>query len=704
MAEGLPSIPREEADSKLERFVRFEDESAREKTFFDGGSFYLYLNPNGWNVITDSIQPRFPPWRQLSPKEKVVARHIAEFRAHEPEKWRVGEGFRARWGVRGIRIDEDTVHLDGVLSTFPTYKAFSSPEMLQPALRYANPIATCTTVETPTHIVLARRSILNDPYGGDIGLVGGYHDQTNVGHTNGLPKPLDNSDLEETIKEELEHELELEKNEMAVGLPSKITTSVLEQNLRLRLADELSLRGNTITIGRPNGIAIDREKIHTEATYNTYTTIDPEEITLRAFRTTPRDFSEKIVAFPKSEEAYTWLLTECMNPIPETHKANIVASGFAFLTATKGEDYAHTWLKRMEKGLQDLKKRQDEAVKEYYRLNPEDAFKQRGKNPPRNTQGYDANYLPEEQGLPRIDESLNQAAEKGLVPPERAVSSIAIFDLDGVIANTETRQVDKEQLLQDIATMLERDEFIGFNTGRSIEWVKSTILDKLEPLVQDKAKLHNLIVVGEVGSAWLRYDENGEAHESIDETLALPHMDHPSDPNRNIWDDITSVFDKYAGTMFIDQSKQAMFTAEQNVETPSVAFKKDQADVKNEIEELLTEYGLNKDFEVDATTIATDVKNKLQGKHLGVQRIFNLMRYRRITPQLVETYGDSASDIKMAQEAMRQGYSTRFIATNSDLETKFTPEDTAGIEMVYTTAQLDAGTEEYLDKKLERSQ
>ena len=257
-----------------------------------------------------------------------------------------------------------------------------------------------------------------------------------------------------------------------------------------------------------------------------------------------------------------------------------------------------------------------------------------------------------------------------------------IMDVDGVISSLKEKKA-KPEVLQHIARELKNGKPVALNTGRSLDWV----LEKtLPPLINDskiKKHLTNLIVVGEKGGTWMTFDKNGQPEVHVDETISIP---------QNLQRDIKDLVEsKYARSMFYDSPKKTMISTEMRDGYDMKDYEEDQKLLAPEVDELIKKYGLENILVVEPNPIAYDIQNKEVGKHLGVKRILDWLKDKKLNVSRFITIGDSPSDIKMAQELYKNNFSIIHVYVG---EKKM--EGKNPFKVVATSDKLEKGTLEFL--------
>ena len=229
----------------------------------------------------------------------------------------------------------------------------------------------------------------------------------------------------------------------------------------------------------------------------------------------------------------------------------------------------------------------------------------------------------------------------------KTVYQMLIFDIDCVISDLKEK-TSNPTILKYIAEELKNGNPIALNTGRSLDWiikrgVKTLITDsKIKPFIK------NLIIVGEKGGSWLTFDENGNPQQHINKSLSV---------SLNLKEEIGKLaVSKYSESMFLDEGKKTAITVEMNDGYDIEKYKKDQKSLIPEVNLLIKKYHLTDKLFLTPNPIAIDVDTRGVGKHLGLKRILDILKERKIKIQKFITIGDQKADFKMAEELHIQGF------------------------------------------------
>lgn len=267
----------------------------------------------------------------------------------------------------------------------------------------------------------------------------------------------------------------------------------------------------------------------------------------------------------------------------------------------------------------------------------------------------------------------------------KTIDHMLVMDVDGVITNPQEKRVTEAEILDEIAKRLEKGEQVALNTGRSIEWVEDRVLKPLIAKVKNKKTLQNLLAVGEKGGTWAQFDEEGNIIENKDDYISVP--DDLKEKVRNL------VKSDFSDSVFFDESKKTMISAEMKDGFPLEEFKKVQEELNKKLQNFLDEDSLNQKLKLDPTTIATDIENIHVSKHFAVKRIIEWVKSKGISPKRYIAFGDSfKSDIPMAEEIHSQGFLVEFVYVGKEnVQTSNYP-----FPIIQPTDHFENGTLEYL--------
>lgn len=677
------------------------------KPEFDGGSFvieYLSTSPNGFEIKTGKTSRRreagvpIPLDQNQRNRLKIAMADQIKFAEGnkakasldnlrhaqtEEEKIAAAEDFEKKRqiykersvptiGLRAIVIEGNTVIIDIKPIDFPTYREFSKPEASTELLDFSSAAAASTIVITKDNrLILQHRSVRNKLYGGIPGAsVGGYLKGHFDPAREGRFVPIDTEYIKDDAAREAKEELGLDRKDF----------------ITLNIA----------------GIAHEKTQIHDEILLFGQVNLTASEMKEKAIKTSrnskisEEEFYEKFLDIPATPNAIRTLLTEVKCPLPPTHIAAFVTAGYYMMLEQSGIKSAQEWKNNLQESIKKNYKDIAEIVKNYYEKNPK-AFSEipeRYKNsniPNRSRNGYDPEFLPEEQGLPDLISELKRVKlitdnnDEALQNNEvmKTVDHMLILDVDGVISDLKDKKA-KPEVLQHIANELKSGKPVALNTGRSTEWVLERTLQSFVNDPETRKYLKNLIIVGEKGGTWMDFDENGRPQDHIDESISIP---------QDLQDDVRDLVNsKYSGSTFFDSTKRTMISTEMRDGYDMASYDEDQKLLAPQVGELIRKYGLENVLVAEPNPIAYDIQNIEVGKHLGVKRILNWLKDKSTKIVRFTTIGDSQGDIKMAQELNKNNLKVKHVHVGK----KGTHEESYPFEVITTEREYEEGTEDFL--------
>ncbi len=559
--------------------------------------------------------------------------------AYEEQRQRYTKGMVGKVGIREVRQEGNTLVVKPKFVSFPVYNEFSRPSDSPEILDLSAVVGEAMIVRTADgRIVIQHRAIEKQRLDEDKPTRG------NASYTD-IPGASVAGMVDPT----------LQSPDRLKGTPDPVTTESIKAGILKEAGEELGLGPEHLDKMRIVGVAHDKIKIHDEILLLADSNLTASQIR-ETSRTSKRnknlgdiDFEEKFIDIPGTPKAIETLLTEVRCPLPPTHAAALVAAGYSLVLQEQGLEEANKWRTRLETGIRDNYREMDRMVATYYDKHPE-ALTQVperfwGKNiPGRNPNGYTPAYGAGEQGLDEFDDAM---VETGLMPETRRVVPEAdLFDVDGVLTDPAEKRVPDE-VLTTLISKLESGSPVGLNTGRSIAWLEERLIRPLLDRVTDKSILTNFVAIGEKGGTWLTFNADGEAHHG--KAKGLPVL--PADLKDRVQQ---LVQDQYADSMFYDASKETMVTIEMHDGYDRNEFHRRQEVLVEDLATILADYPETSSYRTDPTNIATDVESPYVGKALGADRFLQFLKDRNIKPQQFKTYGDSTSDMEMADELERR--------------------------------------------------
>src|SRR5258708_2494031 len=228
-----------------------------------------------------------------------------------------------------------------------------------------------------------------------------------------------------------------------------------------------------------------------------------------------------------------------------------------------------------------------------------------------------------------------------------------LFDVDGVLSDPVAKQVTEEGLFDQIIRLLQHEQPVALNTGRSTDWLVERFVTKLIEKTSTTALLSRFIVIGEKGGTWIKFDEKGAMHYGKAKDIAMPER---------INSEVEAlVKQKYSDSMFFDATKETMLSVEMLDGFSIDTFHQRRQAFLEELKNILEKEGLLDRYKIDPSNISTDVENMHAGKALGTNRFMQFLQEINVEPQEFETFGDSKSDFEMSDELHKQGKQVKMI-------------------------------------------
>lgn len=283
----------------------------------------------------------------------------------------------------------------------------------------------------------------------------------------------------------------------------------------------------------------------------------------------------------------------------------------------------------------------------------------------------------------------NRTEISSSIEREKTVSNAWLFDVDGVVTHPEQKRVTEPKIITEMAVRLQKGEPVALVTGRSVDFMREKVINLLRVELRDPSLLQNFLAVGEKGGVMLSFDQSGNEIEQIDESITVP----PSmqDEAR------TLVEQKYSKAVFFDKTKRTMISIEMHDGFNLDEFKKIQPQLDQDLENLVARYNQQASLKIDSTTIATDIQNNHVGKDFAAGHVLEWLRERGIKPARYIAFGDSLSDLEMAQRIHEDGLPVEFIFVGNKAAL-------SGVSRAFpiktTQSVYNAGTSEYLNQSV----
>ncbi|XKH57973.1 haloacid dehalogenase [Citricoccus nitrophenolicus] len=257
-----------------------------------------------------------------------------------------------------------------------------------------------------------------------------------------------------------------------------------------------------------------------------------------------------------------------------------------------------------------------------------------------------------------------------------------LLDVDGPIASPETRRVP-DGIVTALVSLAGRGIPVVFNTGRSADFVLQHVATPLLAAgLPGNARFHAVCEKGAVhfsfsslavpvsrtaGDGGNGQGGAGQGGTGGDPDAGLPRATRghgvPAwmgvDAGMRLPADLESrlvrLVGDYTDTMFYDDTKLAMFSAEMNVGESPERYRAAQRDFEDRVADLLAEDRSAETFQLDSTIISSDVEHVSSGKDLGAERSWALIAADGELPMRWFTCGDSRTDYAMADWLQARG-------------------------------------------------
>lgn len=263
-----------------------------------------------------------------------------------------------------------------------------------------------------------------------------------------------------------------------------------------------------------------------------------------------------------------------------------------------------------------------------------------------------------------------------------------LFDVDGVITNPEQKRVTEPQIINEMVKRLEVDQPVALVTGRSLDFMKERIIVLLKKSIKERKFLQNFLAVGEKGGVWISFTKDGTEQEETDKNISVP---------KDLQQEVKSLIEKgFCDTMFFDNTKRTMISTEMIDSSNLQNYHKKQEVLNRNLEELIKKHQLSESLEVDPTTIASDIQNKHVGKDFAAKRVLLWIEKSGFKPTVFITFGDSKSDIPMAQEVFDQNKKVKMVFVGKEQDRNDIKNLNLPFPVIFPTASYEKGTLEYL--------
>lgn len=257
-----------------------------------------------------------------------------------------------------------------------------------------------------------------------------------------------------------------------------------------------------------------------------------------------------------------------------------------------------------------------------------------------------------------------------------------LFDVDGVITNLQTEESNPELLLE-IIRRLNNKEPVVLISGRSVEWLKEKVINRLFSLIKNPIDKQILYISGEFGGSYMKYKE-GKFTSFIDDTIKIP-----SALVKTVTEFIKSEF---SGVVFVDTTKRTMISVEKNQSVTVDQFKKRRVVIDQQLEEIINALNLQHNFVINSDQIATNIIDSRASKHYSIEQLLKWFKEDEIQPEIFVIFGDSPNDLEMGLELQNAHQSFKFVFVGPK-------EELTGINLpfpiIFTNNHFEEGTLEY---------
>lgn len=238
-----------------------------------------------------------------------------------------------------------------------------------------------------------------------------------------------------------------------------------------------------------------------------------------------------------------------------------------------------------------------------------------------------------------------------------------VFDIDGVITDLATKKPN-EEVVSYIAKLLEKD-IVCFNTGRSFSWIQQNLVSRLGNITSP-AHLSNVFFAFEQGGGWAEF-ENGAQKQEYDKNLLI---------SNEFIEPIKTLVQK-TKTMFLDDTKKTMVSIEMKDGADIREFTHEREKIMPQLEQLVDR--INPQLKITPGAIAVDIMNRFEGKNLGMLRLLEFFEREKITPERCICFGDSPTDLEMADELTLAKIPVEFVYVGTDelIQTSYTVHKTS---------------------------
>lgn len=331
-------------------------------------------------------------------KKRAALQEIREALRPLFKEFKLTEQLGVKVGVRNMKREGNTLTMDVRPISYPLYAVGASPEESTETLDLSAVTGTAAVLITSDNkIILQHRSSKNSPYG----------DMPGASFAGMLDAVL--------LRERDGQTGEIKKR---TGLIEPVDDTYIKNSSASERQQEIALTNDDLTDFRIVGAARDHVREHDEFLLLAKTSLTAKEVAQKA-KDAPRSrnskkldehgdfhFEENFITIDATPQAIETLLTEVKCPLPPTHAAAFVATGYNMMLEQDGIDAANIWRDKMQGKIKQNYEEMNSMVSEYYKNFPVELSNNKPGKPQRNPSGYEPYYSPQEQGLPHLGAEL----------------------------------------------------------------------------------------------------------------------------------------------------------------------------------------------------------------------------------------------------------------------------------------------------------
>ena len=394
-----------------------------------------------------------------------------------------------------------------------------------------------------------------------------------------------------------------------------------------------------------------------------------------------RDFAEHFIVMDATPEAFENILTDPnFADSPPTHAACDLVTGRYLMMEREGIASANAWMEKIKPGVDMALEESKRRKKEFLALHPEilEQF------PHMNTEEYDPNYNDIQNGFKPLDERIAESKIEADI--DKVYDHAYMFDCDGVLTGLDEKALRFPEILDELANLLDNST-LSLCSGRPAKWIMDELVNpliaRIDATNRSRNLLQNLCIIAESGGIIIDINKQGEFNKQKNTALSVPTE------LQQMVKRLVEV--KYSDTMFIDEDKETMVTAERNKQTSQEDFQIAQAQFIADAKVFLRQYLNGGGFTIDGTKIATDFKHENIDKSIAAQLYIDWMKRKGITAKKFEVMGDSESDALMAVGIHNEGKDVTYFHVDKD-----SPKELYDFPVIHQIKINDSATLDFL--------